>query len=90
MNHLKVFGSIAYARIPAETRRKLNDCAKKTIFVGYAHGGYKLFNPITKKVILSKDVTFAEMKPGIGMLMNNNMTHESTLLLKKSRKKSLQ
>ena len=38
----------------------MNDHAEKTIFVGYTHGGYKLFNPITKKVILSRDVTFAE------------------------------
>ena len=32
----------------------------KTIFIGYKHGGYKLYNPMTKKVIMSRDVTFAE------------------------------
>ena len=32
----------------------------KTIFIGYKHGGYKLYNSMTKKVIVSCDVTFAE------------------------------
>ncbi|GKU98369.1 hypothetical protein SLEP1_g11381 [Rubroshorea leprosula] len=60
VKHLKVFGSIAYAHIPAETRTKLDDRAEKTVFIGYKRGGYKLFNPETKKVIVSRDVTFAE------------------------------
>ncbi|GKV33750.1 hypothetical protein SLEP1_g42213 [Rubroshorea leprosula] len=60
VKHLKVFGSVAYAHIPAETRKKLDDRAEKTVFIGYKRGGYKLFNPDTKKVIVSRDVTFAE------------------------------
>jgi len=38
----------------------LDDKAVKTIFIGYKHGEYKLYNPMTKKVIVSRDVTFAE------------------------------
>ncbi|GKU93614.1 hypothetical protein SLEP1_g7191 [Rubroshorea leprosula] len=60
VKHLKVFGSVAYAHIPAETRTKLDDRAEKIVFIGYKRGGYKLFNLDTKKVIVSRDVTFAE------------------------------
>ena len=60
VQHLKVFGSITYARVPKAARPKLDDKAEKTIFIGYKHGGYKLYNSMTKKVIVSRDVTFAE------------------------------
>jgi len=52
--------SITYAHVPKEARSKLDDKAVKTIFIGYKHGEYKLYNPMTKKVIVSRDVTFAE------------------------------
>jgi len=45
---------------PKATRSKLDDKVEKNIFIGYKHGGYKLYNPMTKKVIVSRDVTFAE------------------------------
>jgi len=38
----------------------LDDKVEKTIFIRYKHGGYKLYNQITKKVIISRDVTFVE------------------------------
>jgi len=60
VQHLKVFGSITYAHVLNATRSKLDDKAMKTIFIGYKHGGYKLYNPMTKKVIVSRDVTFTE------------------------------
>ena len=60
VQHLKVFGSITYAHVPKAARSKLDDKAVKTIFIGYKHEGYKLYNPMTKKVIFSCDVTFAE------------------------------
>jgi len=60
VQHLKVFGSITYAHVRKAARSKLDDKAVKTIFIGYKHGGYKLYNQMTKKVIVSRDVTFAE------------------------------
>lgn len=60
VKHLKVFGSVAYAHVPAQTRTKLDNRGVKTICVGYKRGGYKLYNPVTNKVIVSRDVTFAE------------------------------
>jgi len=58
VQHFKVFGSITYVHVPKATRSKLDD--KVNIFIGYKHGGYKLYNPMTKKVIISRDVTFVE------------------------------
>nr|GMD16204.1 uncharacterized mitochondrial protein AtMg00810-like [Ipomoea batatas] len=43
-----------------ETRTKLDNQAEKTVLVGYKQGGCKLFNPVTKKVIVSRDVIFDE------------------------------
>lgn len=64
VTHLRVFGCVAYAKIPDARRRKLDDKSEKCIFVGYGERrmGYKLYNLITKKVIMSRDVIFEEDK----------------------------
>ena len=51
---------MAYAKIPDARRTKLDDKSEKYIFVGYGDKrmGYKLYNPITKKVSMSRDVIF--------------------------------
>jgi hypothetical protein len=43
-------------------RKKLDDRSEKCIFVGYSETSkaYKLYHPISKKLILSKDVKFLE------------------------------
>ncbi|CAL9009573.1 unnamed protein product [Prunus brigantina] len=60
--HLKVFGSLCYAHIPSKLRHKLEENSCKCIFVGYATSekGYRLYDPISRKIILSRDVTFDE------------------------------
>jgi hypothetical protein len=62
LSHLKVFGCVAYAHVPDQLRKKLDDKAEKCIFVGYSEEtkAYKLYNPQTQKVIISRDVTFDE------------------------------
>jgi hypothetical protein len=64
VTHLRVFGCVAYAKIPDARRTKLDDKSEKCIFIGYGDRrmGYKLYNPITKKVIMSRDVIFEEDK----------------------------
>ncbi|CAL2227229.1 unnamed protein product [Prunus armeniaca] len=62
IGHLKVFGSLCYVHVPTETRQKLDAKSVKGVFVGYAicEKGYRVFDPFTKKLILSRDVVFDE------------------------------
>jgi hypothetical protein len=55
---------VAYAKMSDIKRIKLDDKSKKCIFVGYddKRMGYKLYNLIIKKVIMSRDVIFEEHK----------------------------
>ncbi|CAL2229802.1 unnamed protein product [Prunus armeniaca] len=60
--HLKIFGSPCHVLIPSALRHKLEENSHKCIFVGYGlcEKGYRLFDPSTRKVTLSRDVTFDE------------------------------
>lgn len=62
VSHLRVFGCIAYSLIPSNNRQKLDTKSVKCIFIGYCLDSkpYRLFNPITSKVIAGRDVTFSE------------------------------
>ena len=62
IQHLKVFGSVAYSLIPQAKRNKFDDKSEKCIFVGYSERSkaYKLYNPKTKKVVISRDVRIDE------------------------------
>ncbi|KAK8571247.1 hypothetical protein V6N13_103376 [Hibiscus sabdariffa] len=62
VGHLKIFGCIAYAHVPVQIRKKLDDKGEKCIFIGYDERSkaYRLYNPLTKKLIISRDVEFDE------------------------------
>lgn len=62
--HLRIFGCVAYSQIPKPNRKKLDDRGEKCIFVSYSEESkeYKLFNPLTKKLVVSRDVIFDEDK----------------------------
>ena len=64
VDHFRVFGCIAYVHIPDEKRRKLNDKGVKCIFLGVSDHSksYKLYDPIIKKIVISRDVIFDEEK----------------------------
>jgi hypothetical protein len=63
IRHLHVFGCEAYAHVPMEKRSKLENKAVKCIFIGYSAGvkGYKLWDPVTSKVLYSRNVIFREL-----------------------------
>ena len=63
VNHLKVFGCVAYALTPSQGREKFDKKGEKLIFIGYSDEskGYRLFNPNTNKLVLSRDVIFDEL-----------------------------
>ena len=61
VDHFRIFGCVAYAHIPDQKRKKLDDKGEKCIFLGVSDQSkaYKLYNPNTKKIILiSRDVVF--------------------------------
>ncbi|RDX95429.1 hypothetical protein CR513_22046, partial [Mucuna pruriens] len=62
VDHLRVFGCIAYAHVPNQGRSKIDDKSVKHVFIGYDANskGYKLYNPNNGKMIISKDVEFNE------------------------------
>ncbi|MCH80155.1 copia-type polyprotein [Trifolium medium] len=62
VKHLRVFGCIAYTHVPDSHRKKLDDKSVKCIFLGISEESkaYRLYNPTTKKIIISRDVKFVE------------------------------
>ena len=61
----RVFGSTVFVHIHNQHRGKLDPRAIKCVFVGYSstQKGYKCYNPSSKKLYISADVTFAENAP---------------------------
>ena len=59
---LRVFGCSAYAHIPSDERTKLKPKSLECIFIGFEKGvkGYKLWDFVNKKKVLSRDVVFDE------------------------------
>eukprot|EP00253_Pinus_taeda_P021064 PITA_21064 len=64
LSHMRVFGCDAYVHVPNEKRTKMDSKYEKCIFIAYKDGlkGYKLWNPITRKVVYNQDVVFREVK----------------------------
>ncbi|XP_070012611.1 uncharacterized protein [Nicotiana sylvestris] len=62
VKHLRIFGSTDYAHVPHQGRVKLDDRSVKHVFVGYDASSkyYKLYNPSSVKVVVSRDVEFDE------------------------------
>lgn len=61
-SHLRVFGCLAHAHVSKELRKKLDGRTIPCIFIGYGDEefGYRLWDPIHKTVIRSRDVVFHE------------------------------
>ena len=58
VTHMRVFVCVTYAHVQDELRKKLDIKGEKCIFFGYSDESntYKLYNPSTKKFIVSIDV----------------------------------
>jgi hypothetical protein len=56
--HLRISGSVAYGKVRDPKRTKLDDKSNKHIFIGYNEKSkaYKLYDPIEKKFVVSRDI----------------------------------
>ncbi|KZV06587.1 hypothetical protein F511_45933 [Dorcoceras hygrometricum] len=64
VDYFRVFGCVAHAHIPDEQRTKLEDKSKICVFLEISDESkaYRLFDPFSKKIIISRDVVFEEEK----------------------------
>ncbi|RDY10271.1 hypothetical protein CR513_05239, partial [Mucuna pruriens] len=61
-DHLRVFGCKAFVHVPKDERSKLDMKTRQCIFIGYGldEYGYKMYDPVKKKLVRSCDVQFME------------------------------
>lgn len=61
VSHLRIFGCVSYALVNSY-RLKLDEKSQKCTFLGYStqSKAYKLYNPVSGKVIVSRNVRFNE------------------------------
>ena len=66
---MRVFECVAYAHVPKEQRKKLDNKGVKCIFIGYSSESkaYRLYDPLNNKMILSRDVEFLENQSWYGL-----------------------
>ncbi|GJR47278.1 zinc finger, CCHC-type containing protein [Tanacetum coccineum] len=64
LENLKVFGCIAYAKIPSQHLTKLDDRSTKMVYLGNEQGSkaYRLFDPTTRKICVSRDVKIRDLE----------------------------
>ena len=62
VSNLRVWGCVAYVHIQKDKRKQFQPRMEKCIFIGYPQGykGWKFYNPITKKAIISERAEFDE------------------------------
>jgi hypothetical protein len=77
-SRLYIFESPVYVMYNTQEVSKLDSKSKKCVFLGYANGvkGYRLWDPTAHKVVISRDVIFAEDK--MQMEENNSILKETT------------
>lgn len=62
LNHLRVFGCLAYAKLDGAMLKKLDDRSLALVNFGTEPGSkaYRLYNPATRRIVVSCDVVFGE------------------------------
>lgn len=64
LDHIRIFGCLAYTKIEATHLRKLDDRSQTLVHLGIEPGSkaYRLYYPTTRKVVVSRDVVFDEKR----------------------------
>ena len=69
----RVFGCRVYVHVLRKDRKNLQSHTEPCVFIGFEPGykGWKCYNPVTKKITISRDVIFAESTfPGLSTVGN--------------------
>ncbi|CAA7024669.1 unnamed protein product [Microthlaspi erraticum] len=64
VDYFRVFGCLAHVHVPDQRRKKLDDKSTTCVLIGVRSEskGYRLYNPVSQKVVTSRDVVFKEEK----------------------------
>ena len=64
VRHLRTFGCTAFAKRTGPSVNKLADRSIPGVFLGYESGtkGYRVYDPVNKKLIVTRDVIFDEKR----------------------------
>ena len=62
VSHIRIFGSLWYCHVHANTRKKLDPFGEKRLLVGYSETSkaYKVYIPACKRIVVSRDVQLDE------------------------------
>ena len=62
VEYFRVFGCLAHVHVPYQKRIKLDDKSLQCVLLGVSDESkaYRLFDPVAKKIIVSRDVVFEE------------------------------
>lgn len=62
VEYFRVFGCLAHVHVPDQKRIKLDDKSVRCVLLGVSDESkaYRLFDPVSKKIIVSRDVVFEE------------------------------
>ena len=64
VEHFRVFGCVSHVHVPDAKRKKLEDKSFSCVLLGVSEESkaYRLYDPISKRIVVSRDVKFEEDK----------------------------
>ncbi|GAU37152.1 hypothetical protein TSUD_293100 [Trifolium subterraneum] len=92
VHHFRVFGCLAHVHVPDANRKKLDVKSTTCAILGVSEESkaYKLYNPIEKRIIVSRDVVFEELKGWNWDKKKNNVSTDQAIDFEESDDRELE